>query len=257
MNSSTRCIYHPKVPAITCLDDQFLLHNIPNILRYVALGTPKTHIYLGLLPYSNTATTRAVPITRQIVSIACFLMMAQLNIPVVRNLLARRQFMNGSFDKLRLANTYGAFGTVAEERVELIVESACNINGPWKRYEFKVKPGDIYRRPPWISPYHYRLDWQMWIASQLGHVDRSPWMYSFLLKLLNQERDVMDLIKEDPWKRDTTIDTAQPKYIRIEKYKYKFNSTGTKGPYWTRERTGRFFPRHGVMSTETLNEMIR
>ena len=232
---------------------------MPDLLRSVALGTTKTKYYFEFLA-SNTAITKAVPVTRQIVSIAFILLMATLNIPVVRNLLSRRQFMNGSFDRLRLANTYGAFGTVAEERVELIVESACSSNGPWKPYEFKVKPGDVYRGPPWITPYHYRLDWQMWIASQLGNIDRSPWMYSFLLKLLHQEKEVTDLISNDPWDKDAE-DTAQPKFIRIEKYKYKFNqgeySSGIETEYWTRERTGRFFPYRGVVTTDTLNELIR
>jgi hypothetical protein len=35
----------------------------------------------------------------------------------------------------------------------------------WKEYQFKVKPGDLARRPPWISPYHYRLDWLMWYVT--------------------------------------------------------------------------------------------
>jgi len=32
----------------------------------------------------------------------------------------------------------------------------------WREYEFKVKPGSVKRRPRFISPYHYRLDWLMW-----------------------------------------------------------------------------------------------
>ncbi len=29
----------------------------------------------------------------------------------------------------------------------------------WREYEFKCKPGAVGRRPCFISPYHYRLDW--------------------------------------------------------------------------------------------------
>lgn len=201
---------------------------------------------------------KALPASRHIISIAFVLLMAKLNMPVIRNLLARRQVMNGSFDKLRLANTYGAFGTVAEQRIELIIKSACNINGPWKEYQFKVKPGDVCRSPSWISPYHHRLDWQMWIASQLGRVERSPWMYSFLLKLLNQETDVMKLLKTDPWMSNSNNDAVRPKYIRIEKYKYNFCSRKApdKSQFWSRERVGSFFPHQGVMTTETLNDIV-
>lgn len=37
--------------------------------------------------------------------------------------------------------------------------------GIWEEFQFKCKPGDVYRRPCLISPYHYRLDWLMWFAA--------------------------------------------------------------------------------------------
>ncbi len=193
--------------------------------------------------------------------------MAKLNISVVRNLLSRKQIMNGSFDKLRLCNTYGAFGTVAEQREELIIESANDIKGPWREYHFKVKPGDVRRRPRWISPYHYRLDWQMWIAAQSGGVERSPWLMSLLLKLLRQEKDVVDLIEGDPWKPAHASLCESPKYIRIEKYIYKFcdhrahlnaqtRTEDSKPPYWVRQRVGRYFPRQGIATAEMLEDLL-
>jgi hypothetical protein len=200
---------------------------------------------------------------RTIVSVAFFLLMAKLNISVGRNLLSRKQVMNGSFDKLRLCSTYGAFGTVAERREELIIESANDVKGPWREYHFKVKPGDVHRRPRWISPYHYRLDWQMWIAAQSGGVERSPWLMSLLLKLLRQEKDVIDLIDGDPWKPGES-----PKYIRIEKYIYKFydhrthksaqihHAEDSKPPYWVRQRVGRYFPHQGIVTAEMLEEIF-
>ena len=207
---------------------------------------------------SKAAAAPFAPLSRDIVSVAFVVLMATLNIPVIQNLMARRQMMNGSFDRLRLANTYGAFGTVAETRIELIIESASNIDGPWKEYQFKVKPGDVHRSPRWISPYHYRLDWQMWIASQLGRVERSPWIYSFLLKLLNQEMSVIDLLETDPW----LSEPDKPRFIRVEKYKYKFynrrkgdHSREDKSQYWTREKIGRFFPREGVMTAAILSQI--
>ena len=62
---------------------------------------------------------------RRVVTILYGLTIARLSIPVVRNLCSRTQIMNGSFDPLRLVNTYGAFGTVNQERIELIV---CQFN---------------------------------------------------------------------------------------------------------------------------------
>ena len=233
----------------------------------MALGTPTTNAFVASV-FSNHLTPRITPTPRTLVSITFALIMAKLNINVVRNLFARRQLMNASFDKLRLCSTYGAFGTVAETREELIIESANDINGPWREYQFKVKPGDITRRPSWISPYHHRLDWQMWIASQVGRIERSAWIYSLLLKLLKQEPDVVRLLECDPWEsaseRDMSLQEQRPKYIRIEKYLYKFynkvddtNASGDgKRHYWTRERLGRYFPRQGVMTADMLEELV-
>ncbi len=77
--------------------------------------------------------------------------------------------MNTSFDPLHLVNTYGAFGSVGQERNEIIFEGSDDAvitpESQWKAYEFKCKPGDPFRRPCVISPYHYRLDWQIWFAA--------------------------------------------------------------------------------------------
>ncbi len=42
------------------------------------------------------------------------------------------------------------------------LEEVDEDDAEWREYHFKVKPGDVTRRPAIISPYHYRLDWLMW-----------------------------------------------------------------------------------------------
>jgi hypothetical protein len=110
------------------------------------------------------------------------IVIAYLSIPVVKNIASKKQLMNASFGPLRLVNTYGAFGLVNEERDEFITSAAADLDGPWKEYEFKVKPGSTSRRPTFLSPFHVRLDWQMWIASSMGYIDHCPWLYSLLLR---------------------------------------------------------------------------
>ena len=239
------------VPAILCLDDAFLINKLPSLAQRVMIGTPMTSSFVASLK-SGPFQLLQTPMPRKLISVAFFLLMAKLNAKVLQNLLARRQLMNASFDKLRLAGTYGAFGVVAEEREELIIESAVDANGPWKEYNFNVKPGNVNKSPRWISPYHHRLDWQMWIAAQTGRIERNPWMLSLLLKLLQQEKDVIGLLESDPWAEND----AKPKYIRIEKYKYSFNEKGSS-PYWKRERIGRYFPYgQGLLTEEVLKDII-
>lgn len=137
--------------------------------------------------------------------------------------------MNRSFDPLRLVNTYGAFGIVQTERIELIIEASHDFDGPWKEYIFKVKPGPLTRLPRFISPYHYRLDWLMWIAAAEGGVPHNPWISRLLKKLLEQEPDVMKLLQNDPF-----VNSQKPRYIRLSRYRYRFGGKGDT--YWVREK---------------------
>lgn len=235
------------VPAIICLDDAFVGPLFFSASRREAA-----------LAIARKAAGSVNPV-RRVVNIAFGALIMNLSIPVVRNLLAKRQLMNSSFDRFRLVNTYGAFGVVNEERNELIVQAATDVDGPWKEYEFKAKPGDIYRQPPWISPYHYRLDWQLWIASCGRSIERSPWMYKFLLELLRQNSEVLDLLDSDPWRG------GEPKYIRVDVYQYKFHrkektdsgKSESRAPYWDRKFVRRFYPLQGVATIETLKDAIK
>jgi hypothetical protein len=245
--------YFYQLPAIYCLDDAFVSK----------LFTPGYTTSASIASYTHLSASSAGigGICRKSMNIFFTVLIAKLSIPVVKNLMSEKQLMNASFDPLRLVNTYGAFGTVEEERIELIIEAAEDYNGPWKEYQFKVKPGDISCKPRFISPYHYRLDWLMWIASIAGGIERSPWIFSFLLKLLEQDKEVCSLLKKDPFgsnddnNGDDTSIGRKPKYIRVEKYRYKFNNA-KEGNYWTRERMGRYFPRQGICSAEMLKEYI-
>lgn len=231
------------VPALFCFDDA-VIRPLFFPSRWIALGKISMDEFIG-----DSSSVVPISMIRRVVNILYGLTVARLSIPVVRNLCSRNQIMNGSFDPLRLVNTYGAFGTVNQERIELIVSSAMDPAGEWKEYEFRVKPGNVERSPRWLSPYHYRLDWQMWIAVQLGIFDRSPWMYTFLTKLFQCDEELLNtLMTNDPW------DGQRPKYIRIDRYRYKFYrpDRGKKGPYWEREYTGRWYPRQGVCTLESL-----
>mmetsp|Transcript_11306 Transcript_11306/g.17327 ORF Transcript_11306/g.17327 Transcript_11306/m.17327 type:complete len:283 (+) Transcript_11306:552-1400(+) len=150
------------LPILFCFDDDFFvvtfnLSPMPSTKRgdeFSNLFNASCHILLG-------------------VSIAI------LSVPHVRNFFASSSSykMIGSFDSFHIMNAFGAFGSVSEERIELIVTSSLD-GKLWKEYEFIVKPGNTQRSPGLLSPYHYRLDWQMWIAAQYPTIyASSPWMY--------------------------------------------------------------------------------
>lgn len=235
------------VPAIFCLDDGFWR-------RFFAPSR--------VVEASIVAVTSVPSLSRSIVTSLFGGLVFWLSIPVVKNLFSKRQQMNASYDPLRLINTYGAFGVVNEEREEWIIQSASDDNSAnedWREYEFKVKPGNIMTHPRWITPYHYRLDWQMWIAASGRSLDRSPWFYPFLYKLLEGDKTTRQLLALDPWEGEG----KQAKQIRIDAYRYKFHrekeriGNGKGAPYWDREFVRRVYPREGTATLKSLKGEIQ
>ena len=87
------------------------------------------------------------------VTLLATLLLVVLSYWPLRNLFSRRQLMNASFNRWQLVNTYGAFGTVTKQRIEIVVEGTLDEDpddaADWREYGFKGKPG---RRAPAAPP---------------------------------------------------------------------------------------------------------
>jgi Lipase maturation factor len=155
-----------------------------------------------------------------------------------RNLFSRRQMMNASFDPLHLVNTYGAFGAVTRNRLEVVIKGtdaeSPDESAEWRDYEFKGKPGNVERVPPMVSPYHYKLDWQMWFAAMSSPM-LHPWIFAFIEKLLEGEQKILSLLANNPFPN------APPRFIRADWYRYGFTKPG-EGAWWTRTYVGPYLP---------------
>ncbi|MDH5672027.1 MAG: lipase maturation factor family protein [Myxococcales bacterium] len=166
------------------------------------------------------------------------LLVAVLSLGPIFNMLSSRQAMNTSFDPLHLVNSYGAFGSVGKERNEVVLQgtdaTVPDDSAHWADYEFYCKPGDVERRPCLITPYHHRLDWQMWFAA-LGDYTREPWLLHLIYKLLNGDAGARSLIAHDPFEQ------KPPRYIRAAFYRYRFTRLGDgSDAFWQRERIGNY-----------------
>ena len=209
---------------LACFDDQALAHVTPRALR------------VRLAALLEVEPSRG----RRFATYAVTALILCLSVQPARNLVSSQQVMNGSFDAFDLVNTYGAFGSIGRVRREIILEGTDDATiGPttrWREYEFHCKPGDVNRRPCIASPYHYRIDWQMWFAAMEDY-SRNPWLVHFVYQLLRGDRAASTLLAGNPFPQ------TPPKFIRAELYEYAFTRIGDKtSAWWTRRRMGAYLP---------------
>ena len=139
------------------------------------------------------------------------------------------------FEPFHLTSPYGLFAVMTTTRDEIIIEGS--IDGvQWREYEFRYKPGDVNRRPPWNIPHQPRLDWQMWFAA-LDGAEQNPWFSRFLERLLQNEPSVTALLERNPFP------DHPPTYVRAELYKYTFAGNDDHGRWWERRLAGLYFPK--------------
>lgn len=213
------------IPALACLDDGFWSKVLPRRLVEKAKAAA-----------AQAETSRPMLTTAWIVTA----LVGILSIQPALNMLSPGQVMNTSFDPLELVNTYGAFGSVGQERLNVVFEGTLDGNpdehARWIPYEYKGLPGNLDRRPPQIAPYHLRLDWQMWFASMSSASDY-PWTLNLVNKLLHNDPATADLFAANPFHKQP------PRYIRAVLYRYTFAPPGNpQRRWWSRKRVNLWLP---------------
>lgn len=210
--------------ALSCFDDELFARLAPGRFR------PALRARLAAL--AEVAPSRA----RRGVTVALAIVVGCLSLSPVVNLLSPRQAMNASFDPFKLVSTYGAFGSVSRERYEVIIEGthaeAVDERTRWQAYELPCKPGRTDRRPCWITPYHYRLDWQLWFVP-LSPDHQRPWFLSLAKHLLQGDPEVLSLFSENPFP------DGPPRLIRASFYRYRLSPLGSHDT-WQREPAGTY-----------------
>jgi len=137
----------------------------------------------------------------------------------------------------RTVNGYGLFRAMTTERPEIVVEGSRD-GVSWTPYEFRWKPGDPERSPPFVAPHMPRLDWQMWFAA-LNPRRAQPWLVGLMRGLLRGSPEVLALLDDDPFPDDP------PRYVRLMYYKYEFatpRERRAQDVWWTRELSGPLTP---------------
>lgn len=213
------------IPALACFDDGFWAMLLPQQL------VRKAKEAAGTAEVSKPMLTTAWVVAGII---------ALLSIQPALNMLSPGQVMNSSFNPFDLVNTYGAFGSVGKERLNVVFEGTAddtlNARANWKPYIYKYLPVLPGKQPPQIAPYQPHLDWQMWFAA-MSTADQYPWTYNLAWKLLHNDTGAVSLFAGNPFPGKA------PRYIRAVLYRYKFARPGNpKGLWWERERIGDWIP---------------
>jgi lipase maturation factor 1 len=174
--------------------------------------------------------------------------------------------INRWLDAVPIVNPYGLFSVMTTSRMEIVVEGSRD-GRTWEPYEFKWKPGDVTRAPPWVAPHQPRLDWQMWFAA-LGDYRQNGWFIGFLIRLLQGSPPVLALLRRNPFP------DGPPSYVRAVLYQYRFTDRKTRratglrraggsdgwphteapapqaGAWWTREKRWLYCPVYSLRGPE-------
>ena len=209
------------VPALACFDDSFWRKLLPRKL-----------VHTADVAAASVQPSKPIQTTALIVTIA----VAFLSVGPVINMFSSKQIMNTSFDPFDLVNTYGAFGTVGQERYNVVFEGTTDSDSSdkanWKPYIYRGLPVLPDKMPPQIAPYQLRLDWQMWFAS-MSTPDQYPWTFNLVWKLLHNDAGAVSLFAANPFAG------KPPKFVKAVLYRYSFVKPGDpSGAWWKREKLG-------------------
>ncbi len=143
----------------------------------------------------------------------------------------------GTPTSLRIVNSYGFFSRMTTSRPEIVLQGIMD-GETWSDYEFKYKPGDVNRRPPFVALFQPRLDWQMWLAARSTY-EQNQWFVDFAESLLRARPEVLGLLAQDPFNGE------RPLQLRAALYKYRFTTPEERkstGAWWSREAEGLYLP---------------
>jgi hypothetical protein len=138
---------------------------------------------------------------------------------------------------LRIANRYGLFAVMTEDRFEIEFQGSRD-GSSWTPYPFRYKPQDPEAAPGIYAPYQPRFEWNLWFAA-LGDWRAYPWVVRAEIRLLEGSAPVLRLFAGDPFQG------RPPEYVRAVKWQYWFTTPEEKrrtGAWWRREDRGLYAP---------------
>jgi hypothetical protein len=190
-------------------------------------------------PLNNNICHRLVCMVHSLFAFALFVVSI---VPFLRGLdaahhLDRLPFiapLYAPIQSLSIVNAYGLFRVMTTDRLELSVEGADSMIGPWRLYKLPFKPHALEQAPLWVMPHHPRLDWQFWFAS-LGSYQHQPWLVHLVVRLLtNQTQTIRSLGIHNPFATRPLL----PRFVRVRGQQYRFTMSDSNSSAWWRVLPG-------------------
>jgi predicted DCC family thiol-disulfide oxidoreductase YuxK len=185
---------------------------------------------------SRPRASTAARVVRALALLLVFCSLVQMDLRFGGSPPTALRAVAGVIEPLHLVSAYGLFAVMTTERNEIVIEGSSD-GIEWREYEFRYKPGDLARGPPWNIPHQPRLDWQMWFAA-LDDPRRLRWFWAFLRRLLENDPAVTALLRKNPFP------DRPPVYVRAQFYEYTYSNPQEKarGLWWQRRPLGLYFP---------------
>lgn len=155
-------------------------------------------------------------------------------------------------DRWRSINAYHLFANMTLIRREVVIEGSRD-RVQWEPYEFRYKPGDPDRPPPFVAPHQPRVDFQLWFLL-LGGPPRARYFETLLARLFDAPDTVAALFARDPFPHHP------PQWLRLAFYRYRFTDADTRrttGHWWQRELLGYSRPLSSAVGTTSLAPPFR
>jgi hypothetical protein len=130
----------------------------------------------------------------------------------------------------RLINTYHLFASITRERIEPQIETRTETG--WQAHDFRYKPGDPGRAPPFVAPHQPRVDFLLWFHGLSW--DRTPaYLVTLLDRICNKPAAVRGLF--------VGALPDRPQAVRVTYHRYHFATIAERRAarlYWRRSPEG-------------------
>ncbi len=147
--------------------------------------------------------------------------------PILPSVVAAARELHEVYGPYRSVNSYHLFARMTHDRFEVVIEGTAD-GREWRPYEFRWKPGDPKRRPPFVAPHQPRVDFQVWFFPLGG---RAAYLARLLDRICEKPGSVRRLFASDPFPQ------VPPKAIRLGLWKYTFTDRARRretGEWWHR-----------------------